>query len=520
MDPDPQLLPFLSSNDALPDQLIPMLNDHLPRRIDASDSDQPIEDDAELKQLQGEHDECSSLKAPIRHIPGEILASIIHWAIGERETFLHLRQVSTLWRSTAFSTPLLWRYLRVELDTLNNISPNILLLARYIRHMAEVHLAFGGPLNPGRQGFAWISTVWGLQQRTYRLTTALLWGNIFTGVGDHHPKMPHIASLSIPSESASSFKGRSGNLDDRFIGLESLALKGSSSMFPHLQPVHHSNLRSLFLSRLHLERSDLVMTLKELPRLKELIIHSSVFMPAWDTIQKSVQPSIERLICTHTIFFHWPDIQLPSLKLFKLLRDNVDQVKQAEEELAHWAGIQDNSILDPLSFCNSEYLTLDLASSDIELENVIPFLQRIGPIETLLVDTAEPLLSDTALEQEWRRKSNVKTIVSRRFVSLPSSFTTTTLTLATPPSTPPSFSLFSPTDSCETRSGHLRCLDSSNMTESVSIDFIRLPKWRIDSLCEDLLPIRNHEFGNLLEEIEAYAAWEVEMDCYSGTWRV
>ncbi|KAH6866032.1 hypothetical protein BKA70DRAFT_1415463 [Coprinopsis sp. MPI-PUGE-AT-0042] len=398
MDADPRLLPFLTSNHALPDQLLPALNgylDHLARCIQACDHDmnRPIGGDVKLKRLQDEHDEFSSLKAPIRRVPGEILAGIIHWAIGgpgyfinavERETFLRLRQVSTLWRSTAFSTPFLWRYLRLEVETRPDEDPypEMLAFGRLIArwfgragHEAKVHLAFGGRIHSNSYRVDWMGVVWGLEERSYRLTAVLLWGNGFAGVGEQQLQMPHVANVSIPS-------GATSLLQIRFAGLESLELTGSGGVFPFLKPFQHSNLRSLFLSHLHLGAHDIVMTIKELPRLTELIIHTIIaFKPAGDAIQETIHSSIERLICTQTVLFHWPKIQLPSLKFFKLVRDNIDQVERLKEEMSHWDGFQHVAILpegaDPLTFCDSKNLTLDLTSSGLELENLIPFLQRL-----------------------------------------------------------------------------------------------------------------------------------------------
>ncbi|KAH6906268.1 hypothetical protein BKA70DRAFT_1047983, partial [Coprinopsis sp. MPI-PUGE-AT-0042] len=61
--------------------------------------------------------------APIRRVPPEIIASIISFVIEprnlcvgyeERHSFIKVRLVCQLWRTTSFSTPSLWR--TVELD--------------------------------------------------------------------------------------------------------------------------------------------------------------------------------------------------------------------------------------------------------------------------------------------------------------------------------------------------------------------------------------------------------------------
>lgn len=73
---------------------------------------------------EGKKSQHKSALSSTRKIPAEVIASFITFAIAgpdghvgseERVTFLRIRRVSQLWRSTAFSTPKLWRNVCFEL---------------------------------------------------------------------------------------------------------------------------------------------------------------------------------------------------------------------------------------------------------------------------------------------------------------------------------------------------------------------------------------------------------------------
>ncbi|KAH6866026.1 hypothetical protein BKA70DRAFT_518151 [Coprinopsis sp. MPI-PUGE-AT-0042] len=323
----------------------------------------PIGENVTVKQLQDEHDEFSSLEPPIRRVPGEIMVSIIHWDIGgpghfvgatERETFLRLRQVSTLWRRTAFSTPYLWRYLRVDVDTsadedLHSATARFQrLIPQWFERAgrdAEVHLAFGGRTNSDGQPIDGIGVAWRSKERSYRLTTAVLWGDVFLGSCGSHFWTSHVTNLSIPGELVLASPGHPLSLSSRFPAPKSLVLGGHPEIYPFLNNVNHPSLSSLLLSRLTIVPSDLTMSIRMLPRLEELIIHNSVFTPGGDEIQTTVHSSIERLICSHVILFRWPKILFPSLKFFKLVRNDFDQQDCKQEDLEYRLGTEDDTVL-------------------------------------------------------------------------------------------------------------------------------------------------------------------------------
>ncbi|KAH6873538.1 hypothetical protein BKA70DRAFT_1450281 [Coprinopsis sp. MPI-PUGE-AT-0042] len=88
---------------------------------------------------------------PMRRVPPEVLASIIHFAIAGRcgyvsdkgcAIFLDIRSVCRLWRTTAFSTPSLWRAIERDLTARHWRKPSIWnCLASWFSHAGE-----GAPL--------------------------------------------------------------------------------------------------------------------------------------------------------------------------------------------------------------------------------------------------------------------------------------------------------------------------------------------------------------------------------------
>jgi hypothetical protein len=104
-------------------------------------------------------------------IPADILAKIIHWAIGGlgafvddtgREEFLRfrVRQVSTIWRKTSFSTPYLWHRLAVDTPDQHNLHGRLglkTLVSRWFERGgkgAELHLKIGELREPERHDHA------------------------------------------------------------------------------------------------------------------------------------------------------------------------------------------------------------------------------------------------------------------------------------------------------------------------------------------------------------------------------
>ncbi|KAH6908902.1 hypothetical protein BKA70DRAFT_1426781 [Coprinopsis sp. MPI-PUGE-AT-0042] len=155
--PGPDLHVYARSNEPLPYHLRTSLKtfiDHIEDRQDVCKRDQrrirqavedrrsmieALENEVErleiveeglertLDELEKKKVQYASTLSPIRRIPPEVVATIIHdgtmnasGCFGEEErlNFSRIRSTCGLWRQTAYSTPALWRGLAVDLDRL------------------------------------------------------------------------------------------------------------------------------------------------------------------------------------------------------------------------------------------------------------------------------------------------------------------------------------------------------------------------------------------------------------------
>lgn len=152
MQPDPRLPGYLLNNDPLPEKLYPFLSLHthfLGRVIASCDRQQSALEaaiferraaidalsreldglqrvldrlDSQKSDAQAQKTRFQSTSSPLRRVPPEIIANVFAFALesdddfigsAERKEFMHYRSVSKLWRSVAFSTPALWRTVRL-----------------------------------------------------------------------------------------------------------------------------------------------------------------------------------------------------------------------------------------------------------------------------------------------------------------------------------------------------------------------------------------------------------------------
>jgi F-box-like len=475
-----------------------------------------------------EDGQAPSLKAPINHIPAEILAKIIHWAIGgpgsfadhdTRLEFLRLRRVSPIWRRTALTTPYLWRYLLVDTNKDFGKDPHraMMKLKRLIPQWfgragvgAEVHLDLGGWMDAsGRRSFDWEGVIWGPEERSYRLATVRFRGDIVAGsdVRVHRPMMSTLRNFSINADPKWGTPDYPLNLDAMFPSVESLTLQGETN-FPPL--VCLVNIRSLFLSHLTFDDHGFAMALRDLTRLEELIIHNSICTGEPNSL-KVVNTSIERLVCPASTLLRWPAVKLSSLKFYKMVRNTVHRFDHVVDGRVQtlWDDGSDFFVPfvgDILSSFNSHNLTIDLTSIDIDLDNLVMFLQRCNKIQTLLMETLAPLFADETLAQEWRSKPNITNIISLQYVDPPRLFAAAME--PSQPSSPPTFSVISPQQSADEREAtYLRC---SEPTLTCTIDFSRLPQWKIDSMVQEELHIRSHDYEELIKEITPHR-WYVPL---------
>ncbi|KAH6905631.1 hypothetical protein BKA70DRAFT_1503054 [Coprinopsis sp. MPI-PUGE-AT-0042] len=246
MKPDPGLIPFLKVNDPLPDWLLTRLDTYLEHRAQriqfCQDEAARLRREAESlehesRRLRFQSDIYAPLRNPMRRIPPEILAKIMHSVLGGpgcfvdqwgRVEFLHLRQVAKEWRRTAYSTPSLWRFLSIDLEDFPGLAagPSVALVTLTRRldwwfghagRNAEVHLDLGIDRYPWPEKVSWIGSMWGPNARRFQLVTVQLWGQLVLGpdVREEYPSMESLKNLSV-SERVSGLEKkfpRSGKLE-------------------------------------------------------------------------------------------------------------------------------------------------------------------------------------------------------------------------------------------------------------------------------------------------------------------
>jgi hypothetical protein len=471
---------------------------------------------------------------PAVDIPAEILARIIHWAIGgpgyfvdtiERATFLQLRQVSHFWRNTSFTTPHLWRHLRVAIWS-GEFDDPCLLMPKFQARIyewfkrggegANVHLEFeiGAEDDQDGRNYSykdWPEAIWGEEELPYKLTTVWLRGDI-VGASDIHVlrSMACLRNFTITTDASWETPETGLVGGPRLPLLESLRLNGPPGYAPWSKSICHPNLlypnlRSLFLSFLELEQRSFTIAVSQLPLLEEFILHNSVFN-VFEETPKIVNTSVQTLICPSIILLHWPTISLVSLKYFKLIRNRVmTRYSPAVNSWVPQEGEEDDRRLlqaaGVLAKFKTHNLTIDLTSVDAKFEDLIAFVRRFDSLETLVLDTAEAFLAGTSLAHQWSCKPNIRTIVVKRHVLLPLYLSTAKQgTSAFNSSGPPAFVLIIPHKQHQPETTHLRC-SYSILNRQVTFDVNYFPQWKVDLLIEDSFPIRNHEYHDLLEEI-------------------
>ncbi|KAH6896296.1 hypothetical protein BKA70DRAFT_757879 [Coprinopsis sp. MPI-PUGE-AT-0042] len=134
MDSDPPLASYFVNNVPLPDKLVPEWTrflDDLSASIDATEREiSELESRlATAKQAQADlarkKDVAASCRSGSRRLPPEVIAQILFFSLEldilpldrpGRLQFTDLRCVSSLWRTTAFTTPSLWRSLSVDVQ--------------------------------------------------------------------------------------------------------------------------------------------------------------------------------------------------------------------------------------------------------------------------------------------------------------------------------------------------------------------------------------------------------------------
>ncbi|KAH6881234.1 hypothetical protein BKA70DRAFT_1575506 [Coprinopsis sp. MPI-PUGE-AT-0042] len=418
MKPDPGLIPFLKVNDPLPDWLLTRLDTYLEHRAQriqfCQDEAARLRREAESlehesRRLQFQSDIYATLRNPMRRIPPEILAKIMHWVLGGprgfvnqsgRIHFLQLWQVAKQWRRTAYSTPSLWRFLSIDLEDFPNptAGPSVALVTLTRRldwwfghagQNAEVHLDLGIDRYSWPERVSWIGSIWGPNAKQFRLVTVQLWGQLVLGpdVQDKYPSMENLKNLSI-SEHIS-------DVEQKFPALESLKFSLLNLRASLDRPFRHSRLRSLFLSSLSLEHQSFAPILAHLPVLEELIMDSCYYnnIPSISATHSITNTSLRRLVATGSVLVRWHRISFPSLQFCQIIPNT------NKEFLRRWDEPYTNHLLnvitDFLERCNARNLTLDLTRSSMTPAEVIYLLSSLSALRSLRLATTAAIFPTT-----------------------------------------------------------------------------------------------------------------------------
>jgi F-box-like len=519
MKADPALFPFLKSNDPLPDHLLAHLNvylDHRAQRIQfCRDEAARLRREAdnlehESRRLEFQRSTYIPLRNPIRRVPPEILAKIMHWVLGGpgcfvdqqgRVEFLRLRQVARSWRFTASSTPYLWRFLGIDIEDFSGIaaSPSVVLvtLARrldwwfgHAGRNAEVHLDLGIDPYPWLERVNWMGCLWGPNARPFRLVTAQLWGHLILGsdVTEEYPSMENLKNLSI-GESIS-------GVERKFPMLESLKLSFRSIEDTLEPPIRHSKLTSLFLSHLSLDDASFAPILSNLPLLDELIMDSCFYdRGLWlHGVPLVANTSLRRLVAPSSVLSRLKNFSFPCLQLCRIIQNTISDF------LLRWQPVDDD---DDLSFiagflqqCNAPNLTLDLARANINPADIHVLLSPIPSLRSIRFATTDAIFTDDALR--WRAKPNAKYIVCERFLTIPDKFQVT-------PWVRPSWSkmvtVYIPSDPNAIKQSHFLCAEMAGVKQLSAMHFVCLPESQMTSVLLDEFPIRNHEYEALWNQL-------------------
>jgi F-box-like len=457
-------------------------------------------------------------------VPAEIWAKIIHWAIGgpgayldrtRRRDFLRLRHVSRLWRTTAFSTPYLWR--RLAIDSVDRESPQARLRLKKVvprwfeqgGRGAEVHLRIGGLRAQEGRSVDWIDVIWPLDAQQYRLVTVLLWGDLILrldSIPHDQPCTSSLRNLSLDFGRHSPF-----HMNIAFPGLESLVLCGLY-FFPVFTPIyHHPSLRSLLISDFTIQPLDFVRLFQALPMLEELVLYEDQFTEnssdGDNPTLMMTNTSIRTLICNPCVLATWPNgIILSSIKVLKIIPCRDETYRYPPDSGDNYIPSHDDNLdlsraAGTVSRWSPRGLAVDLMSLEVESRGVIPFLSHIPPIQALIMKTLAPLLSADPEGREWRENPNVKVIICQQRSLVPPSFVVTPCQAEEHllPSNSKSPCIFIPRNYGEGEDSYHLCQESA--AASVSFNLTRLARGKLDALPGGNVPILNHGYERIVENI-------------------
>lgn len=393
---------YASHNLPLPDSLVPLWArevEDLSQSISFCDQ-KMAEDVGDMEDLAKKRcellerkDLVVSFRSAARRLPPELVAHIMFFALEldekpmgeeERQLFMTLRSVSSLWRRTAWSTPALWRSLEVDigeaLDFAKQVPPWL------SRGRRNVHLTLKNTVGYGTPQSVLDEVLPLVALPTYSLTTLVLGATIlrqwkcFQALMKPSAAKASVEALSIwlpesglgPSDPV--LAGASIDLAEAFPQMRSLALQGTIR-YP---PITHPSLTSLAVDNASMEAAEFTRIFKDFPCLEELVIATS--RVAWD-----------RPILT--------SIELPTLKRLALINHNAKEVMRSftcsSLQWLHLSNIPNAiwfdsvSRMDLIAFIEKSKaveFTLRLDSIQESLGNLLPrVLARSLPIHRLEV---------------------------------------------------------------------------------------------------------------------------------------
>ncbi|KAH6912366.1 hypothetical protein BKA70DRAFT_1267314 [Coprinopsis sp. MPI-PUGE-AT-0042] len=296
----PELFHYSVTNDVLPQQFVPVLDEYLSSLAENLRllEDGELEPDGlpssvkEKAALLGAIGAYTRIKAPVRRIPAEILGAIFSYAVGSPpdDSFINmcrLRGVCRSWRHAALTTPGLWTRLHIDLDKWRCSGPaGEDLQTRIKRHLAP-WLAILTRTLPYHLKITSIETYsptthppLRLELVRYLLCATPRPSSVTLGCS---AALVGALSLSGPCTSlerltilAQTFRSEMGRLQMMFPNLQTLRIRRCIDLQAPNQLFTHSTLRTLHLAETKPQPGSFARLIQGLPSLTELRVTTSL----------------------------------------------------------------------------------------------------------------------------------------------------------------------------------------------------------------------------------------------------
>ncbi|KAH6896297.1 hypothetical protein BKA70DRAFT_1316840 [Coprinopsis sp. MPI-PUGE-AT-0042] len=376
------LLENSTNNLPLPDELVPLWNgclDDLSRQSISSleNKDHLLNPYLELYERR---ELVASFRSSVRRLPAELIARIMYLSLqlhqrelGDegRQLFRTLRSVSSLWRSTALTTPTLWRSLEVDLSSTTWAAAAV--TSWFSRG------GVGGPCRLSVVNSQWFADVASLDEilafidgspftfssLTFSLPTLSDISNIVRQSAARR-KVKNLSillpcSIALHQNRMESFLRNTVRLDDAFPQAESIVFRAH---FQQVAALAHSSLASLALHAGHTTPSYFSRLSECFPSLLELTITSTVFV---DYTEVSLLPPIH----------------LESLQRLTLHGTNIDFIRALSCSRLRWFHLVDAKLAQWSDPASPRYLASFVQRSqatDFTLQITQSVLEQILPI--------------------------------------------------------------------------------------------------------------------------------------------